>query len=147
MPISSPDLVTPQILDQLKPLLGNSTVVIINHLDLATNGGIIIRDSIINHYIESIRTEAPEIANQIQDGLKYSKIEKSLQVLAKELSELKNSPPAEKQSKFKKARSILDDIRRVSFINSELMPYAKQLYSFSKPFIETHTGFALPDWQ
>lgn len=133
---------------ELKSLLGEAKFVIVNgDLILATSGGKIIKNSLITQYIELLRSDAPEIANEIQNGLKYSVIEKHLQELARELCKLKKSLPEERPVRFQKLKNTFENIKFVSESVKELKLYAKHLYNLAKPFIETNTGLSLPDWQ
>lgn len=139
-------MVPPHIIETLRPYFGTSPIVFIESLCIAANGGQIFKDSTINH-LESLRTDAPELAGHIGEGLKYPHLEQALNDLAKELGDLKNSPQKEKTTKLQKIKGLLDSVKTVSDVTKEVKPYAKTLYSLAKPFIESHTGTTLPDWQ
>jgi len=140
-------MTSPQAIEKLKHLFGSNNTVFINHLNLAVNGGQIFKDSNANYYLDSLRNQSPQLANCIQEGLKYPNLEQILSDLIKELDYLINAHQKDKPTKFKKVMDILDSAKKISDTVKEVAPYTKTLYSLAKTFIELKTGFSLPDWQ
>jgi len=141
VPMSSPEMNSPQISEYLTSLLGHGAAAIT--VNVASNGGTIIQHSDFTQHLTSLKAYSPQMSTTIQEGLKYPEIKKNLISLAQNLDELRTTPPEARHDKIFRINSALDAIMKASAIAKEVKPYATSLYALVKGYAKAH-GVDLP---